>query len=59
MNRNKVILLLTAFETMLLVILCMLYFNGAIGMRLFVGVVLTLSILCSALVVVILRKFKS
>jgi hypothetical protein len=37
----------------------MLYFNGAIGMRLFVGVVLTLSILCSALVVVILRKFKN
>jgi hypothetical protein len=59
MNRNKVILLLTAFETMLLVILCMLYFNGTIGMRLFVGVVLTLSILCSALVVVILRKFKN
>ena len=56
MNRKKMILLLTGIESMLLVILTMLYFNGAIGIRMYCGVVLLLAILCSALVVVIMRK---
>ncbi len=57
MNRKKALLLLTALETMLLVIVCMLYFNGVIGMRMFIGVALLLSVLCSAIVVIIVRRF--
>lgn len=56
MNRRKVVLMLAGFETMLWLILILLYVKGAISLRLFIGLVLTLSVLLSALLIVILRK---
>ena len=56
MNRRKVVLMLAGFETMLWLILILLYVKGTISLRLFIGLVLTLSVLLSALLIVILRK---
>ena len=55
-NKKKAILLLTAFETMLLVILTMLYFRQAISMRIYVGIVLTIAFFSSTIVLLILRR---
>ncbi|MBQ4023693.1 MAG: hypothetical protein II612_06795 [Prevotella sp.] len=55
-NKKKAILLLTAFETMLLVILTMLYFRQTISMRIYVGIVLTIAFFSSTIVLLILRR---
>ena len=56
MNRKKALLLLTGFETMLLVILCMLFSRGAIGLHMFIGVALTIGVLSIAAVILIVKK---
>ena len=56
MNRKKAILLLTAFESMLLAILCMLYFRRVISTNMFIGIVFTVSVFCSAFVILLIKK---
>lgn len=57
MNRKKLILLWSCLETMLLVMLVTLVLNHAIGMMAFIASALFVSIVSSAGLLVILRKY--